>query len=82
MFVQERKEKIMNWNRTVYLVLALTILGQIIVRGSYIWGQSAWLIANSLTLIRDFALDRPAADKVKNSCMLAITIGLIVLYFL
>ena len=72
----------MNWNRTVYLVLALTILGQIIVRGSYIWGQSAWLIANSLTLIRDFALYRPAADKVKNSCMLAITVGLIALYFL
>ncbi len=72
----------MNWNRTVYLVLALTILGQIIVRGSYIWGQAAWFIANVLTLVRDFALDRPAADKVKNSCMLAITIGLITLYFL
>ena len=72
----------MSWNRTVYLVLALTILGQMIVRVDYLWGQSAWLIANVLTVVRDFALDRPAADKVKNSCMLAITIGLIALFVL
>lgn len=70
----------MSWNRTVYVVLALTILGQMVIGLNYLWGQGAWLIANVLTLARDFALDRPTADKVKNSCMLAITIGLIVLF--
>jgi hypothetical protein len=70
----------MSWNRTVYVILALTILGQMVIGLNYLWGQGAWLIANVLTLARDFALDRPTADKVKNSCMLAITVGLIVLF--
>lgn len=70
----------MSWNRTIYVILALTILGQMVIGLNYLWGQGAWLIANVLTLARDFALDRPTADKVKNSCMLAITVGLIVLF--
>lgn len=72
----------MNWNRTLYIVLALTILGQMIVGVDYLIGQSAWLVANVITVSRDFALQRPASDKVKDCCMLALTIGLVIMRLL
>lgn len=67
----------MNWDRMNYIVLALTILGQMTVGAVYLVGQGLWLIANIITVVRDFALDRPRADKIKNTCMLCITIGLV-----
>ena len=45
-------------------------------------GQGAYLVGNVLNVVRDFKLSRPAADKVKNVCFTAITIGLIVIYFI
>lgn len=73
-----KKGNIMNWNRALYFVLASLILGQMIVGNNFFIGQSFYLVANVTAVARDFALDRPAADKVKNICMLSITIGLIV----
>ena len=70
----------MNWNRALYIVLALTILGQMFVGMDYLIGQGMWLIANIITVSRDFALDRPTSDKIKNVSMLALTIGLVTLY--
>ena len=70
----------MNWNRALYFVLALTILGQMTIGLSYLVGQGMWLVANLITVWRDFALDRPRADKVKDVCMLCLTIGLIAIY--
>lgn len=67
----------MNWNRALYFVLAALILGQMTVGISFFVGQGLYLAANAVSVARDFALDRPASDKVKNVCMLTITIGLI-----
>lgn len=70
----------MDWNRALYFVLTLTILGQMTIGLSYLVGQGMWLVANLITVWRDFALDRPRADKVKDVCMLCLTIGLIAIY--
>ena len=70
------------WNNIGYLVMALLLVGQITVGWLFMLGQGAYLVGNVLNVIRDFKLKRPAADKVKNVCFTAITIGLIVIYFI
>ena len=70
------------WENIHYLVLALTIIGQITVGGNFILGQSLWLVANIITVTRSFKLDRPTADKVKDCALLAITVGIVVYYFI
>ena len=65
-----------------YVVIIFTIIGQCIVGGSFYLGQFAYLIANCINTVRDFALNRPAADKVKNTTFLAITIGIILFNYL
>ena len=71
-----------TWNNIGYLVMALLLIGQITVGWLFMLGQGAYLVGNVLNVIRDFKLKRPAADKVKNVCFTAITIGLIVIYFI
>lgn len=68
------------WVQLQYLVLALTILGQVTVGASYLLGQGVWMVANVASLARDFALHRPASDKVKDAAMCGLTAGLIVAY--
>ena len=70
------------WENLQYLNLALTIGGQVIIGGSYLIGQGAWFIANVIAVARDVVLKRPAADIVKDTCMTALTAGLIVFYLL
>ena len=65
-----------------YLVLALTVAGQVVIGVSFLWGQGVWCLANFITVARDFALQRPRADIVKDTAMLGLTIGLITAYFL
>lgn len=77
---RETEHRTKVWEEMQLLVLALTIIGQCIVGGFFIIGQSLWCVANTIALIRDFKLQRPYADKVKNATMLAITIGIIVGY--
>lgn len=61
------------------LGLALTIVGQILVRFDLaLVAQLIWLAANIIALGRDFYLYRPAADKIKNACLTALTAGLII----
>jgi len=64
------------------LGLALTIIGQIIIGGTYIGGQGVWLVANLIAVFRDFYLHRPLADKIKNGTLTAITLGLCVCWFI
>ena len=71
-----------TWNNIGYLVMALLLIGQITVGWLFMLGQGAYLVGNVLNVVRDFKLSRPAADKVKNVCFTAITIGLIVIYFI
>lgn len=60
-----------------YLVLMLLIIGQCTVGIDYLVGQCVYLGANAIAVSRNFVLKRPMADKVKECCCLAITIGLI-----
>ena len=69
------------WTQAQYLNLALTIAGQVLVV-YYLIGQTIWLVANCIAVIRDIALHRPHADLVKDVAMTAITVGLIAVYLL
>lgn len=69
-------------NTAGYIVLALLIIAQCVIRVSYAGGQFLYLAANILALVRCFVLNRQRADKVKEISCLAITIGLLGLYFL
>lgn len=63
-----------------YVVMGLLLIGQVTVGWLFMVGQCAYLIGNILNVVRDFKLNRPKADKVKNICFTAITLGLIILY--
>ena len=61
------------------LGLGLTIIGQVLVRFDLaLVAQLIWLAANIIALGRDFYLERPAADKIKNACLTALTAGLVI----
>ena len=61
------------------LGLGLTIMGQVLVRFDLaLVAQLIWLGANVLALGRDFYLERPWADKIKNAALTALTAGLVV----
>lgn len=62
-----------------YIVLALLILGQCLVGSNFFTGQIIYLIANLISVSRSFLLHRPISDKVKDTCCLAITAGLILI---
>lgn len=71
-------KKHLNWETAQYLVLFLTVAGQVLIGVNYYWGQGAWLIANAITVTRNVKLERPRADKVQGWFMFALTCGLIV----
>lgn len=68
------------WETVGYITLALCIFGQIAVGYVYIVAQIIYLIANVATVVRDFAINLPTANKVRDICFTAITVGLIVIY--
>ena len=70
------------WTQAQYLNLALTIAGQMLVGGLYLTAQIIWTIANFISLIRDFVLQRPTADIVKDSGMCALSVSLVILRIL
>lgn len=65
------------WELVAYVCLVLTIIGQVLTASNVLVAQSVWLASNVLFVARDFALQRPTADKVKDVAMLGITIGLV-----
>lgn len=67
------------WEIIGYLTLALCIFGQIAVGYLYITAQIAYLLANGLGVVRDFALKLPTANKVRDIVFTAITVALIVI---
>lgn len=72
------KEKF--WDNIGYVIMALLLVGQVTVGWLFMVGQGAYLLGNVINVIRDYRLNRPRADKVKNICFTAITVGLIILY--
>lgn len=65
-----------------FMTLALLIIGQCTVGANFWVGQSAYLIANIISVFRCFVLERPKSDKVKDACCLAITLGLMIFAYL
>lgn len=64
----------------LYIPIALCLLGQVVIGKYYLLGQNLFLLANIISIIRTFAMKRPVSDKVKDSCFVAVTIGLIIIY--
>ena len=67
------------WEIVGYSTLALCIFGQIAVGYVYLVAQTAYLVANVLSVVRDFALDLPRANKVRDVVFTGITVALIVI---
>lgn len=65
-----------------FVVLVGVILGQCTVGGNFYLGQGIYLVCNIISTTRNFVLDRAVADKVKDLCCLAITMGLIIFNYL
>ena len=76
----DRKQKRIAFVENLQLLgLGLTIIGQVLVRFDLaLVAQSLWLAANAIALGRDFYLQRPWADKIKNASLLALTLALVI----
>lgn len=72
----------MVWKELNYLVLIALITAQCVVKADFLIGQFVYLFANILAFVRCFILQRPVADKVKDGCMLGITVGLVTMTML
>ena len=75
-------EKEKFWENSMYAVIILLVIGQITVGWLFYVGQGAYLIGNIISVLRDFKMNRPKSDKIKNLLFAAITIGLIMLRML
>lgn len=62
-----------------YVTLVLLILGQCTVGSLFYLGQCFYLVANGISVVRCFVLNRPKADKIKDITCFAITLGLILI---
>ena len=80
MTIKNNNIKAFIWENLQLVAFALTIIGQIIIGANYLLAQSIWLTANIISLIRDFALHRPIADKIKDAGLTALTIGLMIAF--
>ena len=70
------------WEIIGYVTLALCVVGQIAVGYIYIPAQIMYLVASVLSVIRDYALALPRANKVRDICFTGITAGLIIIYLI
>ena len=70
------------WEIIGYVGLALCIFGQVAIGWFYLLAQFAYLIANITGVVRDFALDLPSANKVRDFTFSAITLALILIRML
>jgi len=72
-----RNEKL--WENLGYLNLALCLFGQITIGWFFMTAQFAYLIADTIAVVRNFVLRRPLADKVRDIAFWVIAIGIIVI---
>lgn len=75
----EANPKEQRWENTALLCFGLTVLGQCFCGSLYLLAQTIWLIANVISLIRNVVLERPTADKVRDSGLIGLCVSLIVL---
>ena len=67
------------WETICYIGIALCLLGQVLVGKIYLVAQCIYLVANISSIVRDYAIKMPTANKVKDILFTAVTIGLIVM---
>lgn len=67
------------WEIVGYITLALCVFGQMTVGYIYLTAQVVYLISNLASVARDFALNLPGANKVKDIVFTGITIALIII---
>ena len=60
-----------------FVVLVGLIVGQCVVGSNFYLGQFIYLGCNTISTVRNFALNRALADKVKDCACFGITLGLI-----
>lgn len=70
------------WETVSYICLILLIVGQITIGFDFWVGQVAYLIADIGLTIRSFAINQEKSDKVKNTILLAICIGVMIIKIL
>lgn len=82
--MKQFKSAIVNnlWEIIGYICLALCVVGQITVGYAYLLAQIVYLVANIASVIRDYALDLPRANKVKDICFSGITVALIIIFLI
>ena len=80
--MKQFKSAIVNniWEIVGYICLALCVIGQITVGYVYLFAQIVYLVANVASVVRDYALDLPRANKVKDICFSGITTALIIVF--
>ena len=66
------------WEIINYLCLGGLIIGQITIGFLFYVGQTVYLITDILILIRVFACKYPLSEKVKNVCLTAICLGVLI----
>lgn len=65
-----------------YCGIALTIIGQVTIGASYLLGQTCWLVANTLFIIKAVRQKQGKAETIRNVIMFALTMGLIIAYLI
>lgn len=82
--MKQFKSAIINnlWEIIGYICLALCVIGQITVGYAYLLAQIAYLVANIASVVRDYALNLPRANKVKDICFSGITVALIIIFLI
>lgn len=62
-----------------YVAIALTVFGQVVINISALGGQTIWMVANLLYLVKAFGQNLGKAEITRNFVMSGVTTGLIVL---
>ena len=64
------------WN---YVALVGLVIGQVTIGFFFYVGQVTYLITNIIILVRGFAVKLPKSDNIKNICMTALCLGVLII---
>lgn len=78
-FITKLWESNFFWETVGYVALGLCILAQVTVGYLFILAQVLYTVANGMNIVRDYAMNLPTANKVRDIVFLAISIGLIII---
>lgn len=67
------------WENIAYINIGLCLVANITVGYWYLLAQLIYLFCNTMNVVRNIALHRPVADKIRDIAFLGVTIGLIII---